>query len=120
MGGICGFLRRSLELAAAAGVREENVWIDPGIGFAKTCDQNLEVMSRLGELKALGCPVLLGTSRKRFIGEVLGGLAVDDRVEGTAATVAWGIEQGVQIVRVHDVRTMARITKMINAMQKRG
>lgn len=120
MGSICGFLRRSLDLAAAAGVREENVWIDPGIGFAKTCAQNLEVMSRLGELQAMGCPVLLGTSRKRFIGEVLGGLATDERVEGTAATVAWGIAQGAQIVRVHDVKAMARIAKMINAMQKKG
>ena len=91
-----------------------------GIGFAKTCAQNLEVMSRLGELQAMGCPVLLGTSRKRFIGEVLGGLATDERVEGTAATVAWGIAQGAQIVRVHDVKAMARIAKMINAMQKKG
>jgi len=120
MGNICGFLRNSLELAVAAGVKEENVWVDPGIGFAKTCEQNLEVMSRLGELQSLGCPVLLGTSRKRFIGEVLGGLAVDDRVEGTAATVAWGIAQGIQIVRVHDVKVMARISKMIHAMQRKG
>lgn len=112
---ISSFLYRSIEIGQAAGIPFENFIIDPGIGFGKTPKQNLQVMSRLEELKAMGCPVLLGTSRKRFIGEVLH-LPVGDRVEGTGATVALGITKGVNIVRVHDVREMARIAKMTDNM----
>ena len=99
--------RRALE----AGVPRERVWIDPGIGFGKTADQNWEVMRRLDEMKALGQPILIGTSRKSFIGKLLD-LPVTDRLEGTAATVAAAIMHGADIVRVHDVRFMARVARV--------
>jgi dihydropteroate synthase len=118
LGAVAAFLRRSLELAAAAGVPAGNVIVDPGIGFGKTGAQNLVVLNRLDELKTLGCPILLGTSRKRFVGEALGGLLPDDRLEGTAATVACGIVRGANIVRVHDVRAMARVARMTDAIMQ--
>ncbi len=108
-------LRHSLEQAQAAGVPWEDLIVDPGIGFGKTVEHNLEVMRRLGEMRCLGRPMLLGTSRKSIIGLVLG-LPVDQRVEGTAATVALGIAQGVDIVRVHDVREMVRVCRMSDAI----
>ncbi|MBI2918144.1 MAG: dihydropteroate synthase [Chloroflexi bacterium] len=108
-------LRHSLEQAQAAGVPWEHLIVDPGIGFGKTVEHNLEVMRRLGELSSLGRPILLGTSRKSMIGLVLG-LPVDQRVEGTAATVALGIAQGVDIVRVHDVREIVRVCRMSDAI----
>ncbi|MFV9511707.1 dihydropteroate synthase [Tepidibacillus sp. LV47] len=108
-------LRESIQLALKAGVKEENIILDPGIGFAKTYEQNLVVMNRLDEIVSLGYPVLLGTSRKSMIGLTLN-LPVDDRVEGTAATVALGIAKGCKIVRVHDVKEMKRIAKMMDAM----
>lgn len=119
MSEICESLGESIHIGLAAGIDFNNFIVDPGIGFGKTPEQNLIVMSRLEELKSLGCPLLLGTSRKRFIGEVLG-LAVDDRVEGTGATVAVGITKGVNIVRVHDVKQIARIAKMTDAMMRSG
>ena len=93
----------------------ENIIIDPGIGFGKTPVQNLEVMQGMEQLTSLGYPILLGTSRKRFIGEVLNA-EIDDRVEGTGATVSIGIAKGANIVRVHDVKAMARVAKMTDAM----
>ncbi|MDD4601962.1 MAG: dihydropteroate synthase [Negativicutes bacterium] len=117
MADICSFLRRSIEIALNAGINFDNIIVDPGIGFGKNGQQNLLVMSRLEELKSLGCPILLGTSRKRFIGDVLN-LPVDDRIEGTAATVALGITKGVNFVRVHDVEQIARIAKMTDAMMR--
>ena len=111
-------LRESAGKALAAGVRRENIIIDPGIGFGKDTDQNLEVMHRLWEFKTLGYPVLLGTSRKSMIGNTLG-LPVDERVEGTGATVCFGISQGADIVRVHDIREMARVVRMTDAMVRR-
>ncbi|MGN7457764.1 dihydropteroate synthase [Paenibacillus pasadenensis] len=108
-------LQRSVEIALAAGVRERDIWLDPGIGFAKTHEDNLELMGRLSELSELGYPVLLGTSRKRFIRDTLG-LPVDELAEGTAATVALGIAQGCQIVRVHDVGAIKRTAAMMDAM----
>lgn len=116
---IVDFLGRSIDIGMEAGISFENFILDPGIGFGKTIEDNLIVMSRLEELRTLGCPILLATSRKRFIGEVLN-LTVDERVEGTAATVAVGITKGVNIVRVHDVREIARIAKMTDAMMKGG
>ncbi len=113
---VAAFLRRSVGIAAAAGVPAANVIVDPGIGFGKTAAHNLAVLNRLDELKALGCPILLGTSRKRFVGTALGGLPADDRVEGTAATVACGIMRGASIVRVHDVKAMARVARMTDAI----
>lgn len=112
-------LQESIHLALKAGVKEENIIIDPGIGFAKNPAQNLEVMRRLEEMKTLGYPLLLGTSRKSMIGKVLD-LPTDQRVEGTAATVAFGIIKGADIVRVHDVLPMARVAKMTDAMLKGG
>ncbi len=115
MAEIKDFLRRSLALAEAAGIPGERVIVDPGFGFGKTAEHNLEVMARLGELHELGRPILLGPSRKSTIGKVLD-LPVDQRVEGTAALVALAVAQGVDIVRVHDVREMSRVARMADAV----
>ena len=88
----------------------------PGIGFGTTPQENLTLLRRLGELRALGRPILLGVSRKSTIGHVLGGLPPEDRVEGTAAAVALGIAQGADIARVHDVRAMVRVARMSDAV----
>jgi dihydropteroate synthase len=113
---IVRFLAHSIELALDAGVAWERIIIDPGIGFGTTPEENLTLLHRLGELRALGRPILLGTSRKSTIGLVLGGLPASERLEGTAATVALGIAQGADIVRVHDVREMMRVVKMSDAV----
>jgi len=113
MSSICAFLRNSIRLAMDTGLAFENMIIDPGIGFGKTPAQNLVVLSRLAELKSLSCPILLGTSRKRFIG----GLPEDEREEGTAASVACGILSGANIIRVHDVKTMVRVARMTDAIK---
>jgi len=118
MDDILAALQESIDLALAAGVKQENLIIDPGIGFGKNLDQNLEVMKRLGEFKTLGCPLLLGTSRKSMIGNTLQ-LPADERVEGTSATVTFGISQGADIVRVHDIKEMARVVRMTDAMYRR-
>jgi len=113
---IVASLKRSMAQATAAGVERDRIIVDPGFGFGKTVSHNLEVLRRLGEMKsALGLPLLLGTSRKSTIGHVLD-LPVDERVEGTAATVALGIAQGADIVRVHDVKEMARVARMTDAI----
>ena len=104
-----------IERALAAGVEWENIIIDPGFGFGKTADLNLILLRRLRELIALGRPILAGTSRKSTIGKVLG-VDPDDRIEGTAATVALAIANGADIVRVHDVRQMARVARMTDAV----
>ncbi len=108
-------LEYSINLALEAGVDFEKIIVDPGIGFGKTVEQNLEILRRLGELKVLGRPILLGTSRKSVIGYVLN-LPPSERVEGTAATVALGIAAGADIVRVHDVKEMVRVAKMTDAI----
>lgn len=113
-------LEESISIAKKRGVRDEQIILDPGIGFGKTMEHNLYVMRRLEELNVLGYPILLGTSRKRFIGHVLD-LPVEERMEGTGATVCLGIQKGASIVRVHDVKEMARMAKMMDAMLgKRG
>jgi dihydropteroate synthase len=112
-------LMESVAIAKRAGVKDENIILDPGIGFAKTLEHNLEVMRRLDEFAKLGYPLLLGTSRKRFIGHVLD-LPVNERVEGTGATVCLGIVKGAHIVRVHDVLPIARMAKMMDAMLGKG
>ncbi|MBT9157959.1 MAG: Dihydropteroate synthase [Firmicutes bacterium] len=112
-------LLASAELAESCGVRRENIVLDPGIGFGKTALHNLVIMQRLAEITALGYPVLLGTSRKSFIGKVLD-LPVEERGEGTAATVAYGITRGVRLVRVHDVAAMHRVAKMTDALLRGG
>ncbi len=111
-------LRLSLQLAQAAGIPDEHILLDPGIGFGKTVEQNMELIDRLGEIRALGYPVLLGPSRKSFIGYTLD-LPPDQRVEGTAAAVAVGIARGADVVRVHDVNAMLRVARMTDAIVRR-
>ncbi len=111
-------LRESLKLALEAGVKSENIILDPGIGFAKNMEENLEVMYYLEELVALGYPILLGTSRKSTIGKVLD-LPPEERLEGTAATLTLGITRGVDIVRVHDIKYMKRVVDMTDAMVRK-
>ncbi|WP_143414536.1 dihydropteroate synthase [Halobacillus massiliensis] len=108
-------LRESIMIAKSAGVPDENIILDPGIGFAKTPEDNLIVMRELDQFHELGYPLLLGTSRKSFIGLTLN-LPEDERMEGTGATVCYGIAKGAHIVRVHDVKPIARMTKMMDAM----
>jgi len=108
-------LSQSVELARAAGVPQGGIILDPGIGFGKRADHNLEILNRLSEFKSLGYPLLVGTSRKSTIGRVLD-LPPDQRLEGTAATVALSIAAGADVVRVHDVRRMARVCRMTDAV----
>lgn len=116
---VAEFLREAATRLHAAGVAEDAIVLDPGFGFAKTAEQNLELLDRLDEIVALGYPVLAGTSRKSFIGAVLD-LPETDRLEGTAATVAWALARGAAIVRVHDVDEMARVVKVCAAIRARG
>ena len=108
-------LQQRVDAAVKGGVRPENIIVDPGMGFGKTAEQNLEILRRLGEFDTLGLPLLVGMSRKSTIGYVLG-LPVEDRVEGTAATVALSIAGGADIVRVHDVKEIARVARMTDAV----
>lgn len=105
----------SVELAKKAGIEESHIILDPGVGFGKKREHNLELIDRLDEIRALGFPILLGPSRKSFIGFTLD-LPADQRLEGTAATVAVGIARGADIIRVHDVREMVRVAKMTDAI----
>ncbi|MEO8246585.1 MAG: dihydropteroate synthase [Chloroflexota bacterium] len=117
---VIDWLADAVTAAQAAGVAHDRLLVDPGIGFGKTGEHNLEILHRLGELKAaLGLPLLIGTSRKRFIGELLGGAEPDDRVEGTAATVALAIAAGADVVRVHDVAHIARTVRVADAIIRR-
>ncbi len=114
------FFDRTLSIALAAGVKEEKIILDPGIGFGKTGEQNMEVLARLDELtQAYPYPWLLGVSRKRFIGTILD-LPAEERDEGTAAVNLWGIEKGCTLFRVHDVKTTAREVKMWDALRKQA
>ncbi|GAC1681187.1 MAG: hypothetical protein NVS9B9_02840 [Ktedonobacteraceae bacterium] len=110
------YLAHSIDTALAAGITWEHLIIDPGIGFGTTPEENLILLRRLGELRALGRPILLGVSRKSTIGRVLGGLPASDRLEGTAASIALGIAQGADIVRVHDVHEMKRVVTVSDAI----
>jgi dihydropteroate synthase len=112
-------LYESITLVKDAGVSDEQIILDPGIGFAKNLPLNLEMMRHLHKLVAIGYPVLLGTSRKSMIGAILD-LPVDERMEGTGATVCYGIQQGCQMIRVHDVKEMSRMAKMMDAMMGKG
>ncbi|OCA80697.1 dihydropteroate synthase [Bacillus sp. FJAT-27225] len=112
-------LYESIAIAKAAGVKDEQIILDPGIGFAKTYEQNMEMMQNLEQLVGIGYPVLLATSRKRFIGHVLD-VPPDERMEGTGATVCYGIQKGCQMVRVHDVKEISRMAKMMDALMGRG
>jgi dihydropteroate synthase len=108
-------LRRAIDRAGGAGVVVADILVDPGIGFGKTAEQNLELLRELGRLRVLGRPILLGTSRKSTIGKILD-LPADERVEGTLATTALGIASGVDIVRVHDVRANVRAARVADAI----
>ncbi len=111
-------LMESVSSAHSAGVLDDKIILDPGIGFGKTVEQNLELLDRLDEVHDLGYPILLGPSRKSFIGYTLN-LPPDERLEGTAAAVAVGIARGADIIRVHDVKFMARVARMTDAILRR-
>jgi dihydropteroate synthase len=108
-------LGESVEIALKAGVSESNIILDPGVGFGKTVAQNLQLVNQLDQFKTMGFPILLGTSRKSFIGYTLD-LPPEERLEGTAATVAIGIDRGADIVRVHDVKPIVRLARMTDAI----
>lgn len=109
------FLSRSIEIALSHGVKEENIILDPGIGFGKTGEQNMEILRRLPELTSMPFPWLLAPSRKRFIGTILD-LPAEERDEGTGAVCLWGAERGCHMVRVHNVHMIARMVKMYDAL----
>lgn len=115
MAEVIACLRKSIAMAEQAGIKRENIIIDPGIGFGKTWQQDIEIIRRLRELQVLGQPILVGTSRKSLIKMVLN-LPANQRIEGTAATIAVSIANGADIVRVHDVKQMARVCKMTDAI----
>jgi len=119
IGDLLNGFRESLLIAREAGVPEERLIIDPGFGFGWDEAQNLEMLRRLAELRVLGRPILIGTSRKSTIGKVLD-LPVEERLEGTAATVAIAIANGADIVRVHDVKAMVRVARMTDAIVRGG
>lgn len=110
------FFRKRMEFAAEKGIRPELVILDPGIGFGKLLEHNLEIIRRLREYRVLGRPILVGPSRKSFIGMVLGGLPPEERLEGTCAVVALAIANGADIVRVHDVKEISRVARMADAL----
>lgn len=111
-------LFESIEIALNAGVKEENIILDPGVGFGKTREQNMQLINNLDQFKVTGFPILLGTSRKSFIGYTLD-LPPEERMEGTAATVAIGIDRGADIVRVHDVKPIVRVARMTDAIVRK-
>jgi dihydropteroate synthase len=117
MGEIAETLKESVAVAHAAGIPDDRIILDPGIGFGKTREQNLEIIRRIRELRLLGYPILLGPSRKSFIGKTLN-LPVEERLEGTAAAVSLAIAGGVDIVRVHDVKAMVRVARMADAISR--
>ena len=119
IGDLLNGFRESIRIAREAGVPEERLVIDPGFGFGWDEAQNLEMLRRLAELRVLGRPVLIGTSRKSTIGKVLD-LPVEERLEGTAATVAIAIANGADILRVHDVKAMVRVARMTDAIVRGG
>ncbi len=118
LGDVKAELLESVALARAAGVAPDRIILDPGIGFGKTVEQNLELVNRLDEIRALGYPLLLGPSRKSFIGYTLN-LPPDQRLEGTAAVAAIGIARGADILRVHDVEPLVRVARMSDAIVRK-
>ena len=108
-------LLESVSLAHKAGVSKDKIILDPGIGFGKSIEQNLVLINELSEIKRLGYPVLIGPSRKSFLGRILD-LPVDERIEGTGAAISIGIARGADIVRVHDVKQMVRIVRVADAL----
>ncbi len=117
------FLAERVAFAEAQGLKKSQIAVDPGIGFGKTVEDNLRLLARLDDFSSLGCPVLVGTSRKSFIGKVLatpedGPRMADERLWGTAATVAWSVGHGARILRVHDVAEMSDVVRMVEAVQR--
>ena len=112
------FFERTYEISDRSGISRDNIILDPGIGFGKGMEENIEVLARLEELRDMG-RILLGTSKKRFIGTILGGLSTDERVEGTVATTVIGIEKGVDIVRVHNVLENKRAALVADRIYRR-
>ncbi len=112
---VFGFLHERLRAAQAGGVAATRLLVDPGIGFGKGAQRDLEILRKLHHFHTLGRPIVIGTSRKSFIGRILG-TGVEERLEGTAATVAAAIMQGASVIRVHDVRAMARVARMMDAL----
>ena len=113
------FLQNSIDMALKAGVKKEKIVLDPGIGFGKTYEQNIEVLERLGELRDLGYPVLLGTSRKSVLGKILENSTPKERVNATVATTVLGVKDGVDIVRVHDVKENKEAAMEADAIYRR-
>jgi dihydropteroate synthase len=113
---VSGFLNERIIVAASAGIDLEKILIDPGIGFGKALHHNLELLRRIGELTVLGRPMVVGTSRKSFIGKITGETEPSHRLFGTAASISWCIANGAAIVRVHDVEPMTKVVKMIRAI----
>jgi dihydropteroate synthase len=113
------YLGERIEAAAGAGIERERLAIDPGLGFAKTTDQSLLLMKEVGAFAELGRPLLVGPSRKSFIGDVLG-TDVRERMEGTAGAVAWMAGRGAHVVRVHDVKQMVRVVRVVDAIRRAG
>ena len=111
-------LQLSIDIVQKAGVKKENIILDPGVGFGKTREHNIQIVNELNKFKSLGFPILLGTSRKSFIGYTLD-LPANQRMEGTAATVAIGIDRGADIVRVHDVKPIVRLARMTDAIVRK-
>jgi dihydropteroate synthase len=107
VGEVKRFLEERLAFAVAEGIPEDHVWLDPGIGFGKTVEHNLELLRRLDEVVAIGRPVVIGTSRKSFLGKLAGGRGEDERLPGTIATNVMALERGARVFRVHDVRPVA-------------
>lgn len=113
---LCAYFDRSLSAASEAGVDQDRIVLDPGLGFFKTPAQQLEILRRLPELKRFGCPILVGVSRKSLIGHVLGGQGPEDRLEGTLAVTVLAALQGTELVRVHDVGPNVRAARMAEAI----
>jgi dihydropteroate synthase len=119
VGEVRAYLRERIEAAERSGIDTERIAVDPGIGFGKNLEHNLELMRRLDELRDLGRPLLVGPSRKRFIGSILG-LPEAERVEGTIGAVAWAVAHGAHAVRVHDVREVVRAVRVLEAIAGAG
>lgn len=115
---IMDYFRAGIRLAAQSGIPDNMIILDPGIGFGKTYEHNLEIINDLEQFSLLGKPLLIGPSRKAFLGKILGDLPAHERLEGTAAAVAISIIKGAHIVRVHDVKEMARVAKVADAIKR--
>jgi dihydropteroate synthase len=115
---VADYLRKGIEIARNAGIADDRIVIDPGIGFGKKLEHNIEIIKKLDVFSGLEMPILIGPSRKSFIGKILGDLSVSERLEGTAAAIAICIFNGANIIRVHDVREMVRVARVADRIRK--